>query len=282
VLVDDRPARSLGGVLAWSEQRGLAETHVLAEEATGVLARRAQLFRNPVTVWAIDGRTLRRAEPVAHATPPEPAEAALDLVGLIRDAGADIVIEHGQVRGEVLGLEVARVVVEDDVARVDVGVGRHDREAFAMVHGDVPAPDAVRRVVAEVRRHRGRGDRTHPLARLAAERWLRSALIEDPTLVGATALEAADSTIEPASLKDPAPAISVGRDAAQRRIVVACSVGVDLDVVPSAADARDAHAPDARLVVALPERDAVPVTSRLAESLVDPAEIVTLPLDFRT
>jgi hypothetical protein len=64
-------------------------------------------------------------------------------------------------------------------------------------------------------------------------------------------------------------------------VVVACSVGVDLDVVPSAADARDALAPDARLLVVLPERDALPVTRRLAGSLVEPAEVVTVPLEFR-
>jgi hypothetical protein len=281
VLVDERPARSLGGVVAWGDQRGLRELHLLTEEAAGVLARRAQCFRDPVAVWQIDGRTLAAARPAPHRPAGEPPTAALDLVGLIRDAGADIVVEHGEVRGEVLGLEVVRVVVDDGLARVEVGVGRHDREAFAMVHGDVPTPEALRRVVAEVRRHRGPGDRTHPLARLAGERWLRSVVVDDPSLVGAAELEVADATVEPASLKDPAPAIAVGHDASRRPVVVACSVGVDLDVVPSGADAREALAPDAKLVVAVPERDALPVTSRLAESLVRPAEVVAVPVDFR-
>jgi hypothetical protein len=150
-----------------------------------------------------------------------------------------------------------------------------------MVHGDLPAADAVQRVVSEVRRHRGRGDRTHPLARLAGERWLRSVVVDRPSLVGATRLEAAEATIEPDSLKDLSAAIAVGHDG-DGGVVVACSVGIDLDVVPSAADARGVHDPAARLVIAVPERDAHPVTSRLAESLVEPAEIVTVPLEFRS
>ena len=41
------------------------------------------------------------------------------------------------------------------------------------------------------------------------------------------------------------------------------------------------HAPDARLVLVLPERDAHPITRALAASLAAPAEIVTRPGDWR-
>ena len=70
------------------------------------------------------------------------------------DADVDVVVEHGELFGEVLGLEVARVVVDEDGTRFEVGVGRHDREAFAMLHGDLPTPEALARVVATVRQHR--------------------------------------------------------------------------------------------------------------------------------
>ena len=59
-------------------------------------------------------------------------------------------------------------------------------------------------------------------------------------------------------------------------MVVVCSVGIDLDLVPSAADARLALDPAARLLLALPERDVHPVTRRLAARLVEPAEIVAV------
>jgi hypothetical protein len=136
-------------------------------------------------------------------------------------------------------------------------------------------------VIGEVRRHRRPGDRTHPLARLAGERWLRSALVRSPGLVGAAHLDPAEPTVARDNVRDPVPAIAVGVGIDGRPVVVATSIGVDLDLVPSAADARLVHAPDARLVLAMPERDALDVTRRLANRLTDPAEVVTVPEDFR-
>ena len=65
-------------------------------------------------------------------------------------------------------------------------------------------------------------------------------------------------------------------------VVVACSVGVHLDLVPAAADARGALAPEARLLLVLPERDAHPVTQALAARLLQPADLVPLDGDWRT
>lgn len=282
VLVDEQPARSLGGVMAWAHQRGVRGVDLLVERDAGTLVRRAACFVDPVAVWQVDGSTVIRAEPQPLEAPLVPSETALDLVGALRDAGLEIVIEHGEVRGEVLGLEVARVVVDHAGTRIEVGVGRNDREAFAMVHGETfEGTDALVNVVAEVRRHRRPGDLTHPLARLAAERWLRSEVVRTPSLVGARDLEPVEPTVRRDNLKDPSPAIAVGRDAGGVPMVVACSVGVDLDLVPSAADARSAYVPDARLVLVMPERDALPVTRRLAELLLEPAEVVTVSNDFR-
>ncbi len=281
VLLDERAPRMLGGVLAWADQRDVGQVHVLTEDAAGELARRARCFGRTIAVWQVAGATLTRAEPAPIPEVVPPPEQALDLVGTLRDAALDIVIEHGEVRGEIAGLEVARVVVRDGDARIEVGVGRNDREAFAMVHGDVPTADALASVVSQVRQHRRAGDLTHPLARLAPERWLRSTLVREPDLVGARRLEAIEPTLPRENLKDPSPAIALGAMTDGDEVVVACSVGVDLDLVPAAADARLAAAPRARLVLAVPERDAHPVTRRLAAALAEPAEIVTVPDDFR-
>ena len=79
-----------------------------------------------------------------------------------------------------------------------------------------------------------------------------------------------------------AVAIAHGRDQAGHEVVVACSVGVLLDLVPAAADARAALAPDARLLLAVPERDAHPVTETLAKRLLHPAHLVPIQGDWRT
>jgi hypothetical protein len=90
-----------------------------------------------------------------------------------------------------------------------------------------------------------------------------------------------EGTVPRSNVKDAVPAAAVGVDRHGGSLVVVCSTGIDLDLVPMAADVRLAHAPDARLVLVLPERDAHPVTRSLAAALAVPAEIVTLPGDWR-
>jgi hypothetical protein len=216
---------------------------------------------------------------VAAEPPPAGALAAADALAR---AGLDVVVDHGVVSGEVLGLEVARVVVDDDgTARIEVGVGRTDREAFAMVHGHLPVDEALQSVVDTVRGQRRGGAAAHPLNRLAGERWLRTTLLADPDRLPGWDLEPVEGPIPRGSVNDVVPAIAVGTDASGERVVLACSVGIDLEVVPLAADARAAHDPDAHLVIALPARDAHDVTRALASSLRRPAELLPVEGDWR-
>ena len=61
-------------------------------------------------------------------------------------------------------------------------------------------------------------------------------------------------------------------------VVVVCSVGIDLDLVPFASDARGALGPPgARLLLAVPERDDHAVTRALALELLDPAHVRPVP-----
>jgi hypothetical protein len=281
VLLETSPATGLGRALAWAQHREHDELDVLVTGDAGVVARRAAQFSTPPRVWEVVERSVTPATPAAAHQPANPSPDALELVDLLAGSGADIVIEHGVVMGEVAGLEVARIVSGADGAHVEVGVGRHDREAFALVHGDVPTADALASVVESVRSHRRSGGPMHPLARLAAERWLRASLVADPGSVGVRALEPVEPTIARASVKDVTAAVAVGVDRDGGPVVVACSVGIDLDLVPAAADARLSYAPGARLLLVLPARDAHPVTRRLGEALRDPAEVVELTADWR-
>lgn len=282
VLIEDRHERALGIGLAWMQRSGAGALNVLTNEAAGTLARRAREFSGDIRVWEVHDRNLVAAEPQPHLPEAEPTAVHLEFGPLILDAGADVVIEHGVVGGEVLGLEVCRVV-DDAVTgspRLEVGVGAHDREAFALMHGDTPTTESLKRIVDVVRRHRQPGADPHPLNRLAAERALRSRILAEPSIIGATNLRAASSATARSNVKDPAPCVAVGEGVASaggdtEPIVAVFSCGIDLDVVPTAADARTWHdLPDARLVIVVPARDASPVTRRLAESLVRPAIVV--------
>ena len=75
--------------------------------------------------------------------------------------------------------------------------------------------------------------------------------------------------------RDGAIAIDPPRDY-DRVEAVLSDHGVDLDLVPAAADARLADGRDARLVLAVPARDVHPVTVDLAAALANPAEIVAV------
>jgi hypothetical protein len=288
VLVAEQPESALGRVLVWADREQVARINLLVDDpdAAGLLARRATAFAPSPDVWLVEGRSLRPVAPAPLPAPVEPPPVAREQVGLLEGAGVEVVTEHGEIRGEVLGLEIARVVVDHhpggvSSARVEVGVGRHDRDAFTMLHGDVPTSEALAVVVEKVRRHRQADAEAHPLGRLAAERWLRALIVADPGTVGAARLVPADPTIPRDGVKDVAPAIAFGVDASGEALVVACSVGIDLDLVPAAADARLAHAPDARLVVVVPDRDDHPVTRRLVSALAQPADVVVVPADWR-
>jgi hypothetical protein len=282
VLPDERAARAVGPALAWADAQGASEVHLLVDDHAADLARRSTYFTSPPTVWQIDGRTCRPVEPADVPTAPEPIADATALGLVLEQAGLDVVVENGTVMGEVLGLEVARVVVSDDgTAGIEVGVGRHDREAFAIVHGDLPTVDALRRVIDTVRSHRRADLPQHPLNGLAPERWLLRQAMLAPDLFADWTLARASGPVGRDSVKDVVPAIAAGTDDHGRPVVVAASVGVDLDLVPAAADARAAFDPGARLVLVVPEADALPVLHRLAGRLHRPAEVWPVSGDWR-
>ncbi len=279
MLAEERAERALGPALIWARREAVTRLHVLADAYdAATLARRASQFREPPSVWAVEGRDLRPATAAA------PGQSALtpDVAGfadVIEAAGAEAVPEGGTLLAEVLGLEVGRVVATADGPRFEVGVGKHDRWAQLEVHGDAPVLERLIDAVRVVREARFPGS-AHPFAGLALERWLRSVVVARPDLVGAARLAPHPSPVVRENLRERAPAPAAGADDAGAPIVVVCSTGVDLDLVPVAADARLAFDTAARLVVAVPEGDDHRVTRELAAALTDPAEVITVSRDW--
>jgi len=287
-LADARPERAVGPSLAWARQQGVSELHLVVDDpvAAGVAARRGTHFELSPTVWSVQGRALRRVEAAPHA-PAVPGPVGVDmLVALIEGAGLEVVVEHGRVTGEWRGLEVAQVVHDPGGPRLEVGVGRNDRDAFTIMHGEVPAAEAIGAVADAVRTHRRPDNPAHPLTRLVPERWLRWHLLNRPELVGARHLDAVPPVLPRASVTDVVPAAAAGLDDEGRPVLVVCSVGVDLDVVPEATDHRARWEPEqgtgVRLVLVLPARDALPVTRDLAAAATRPVEVRPVPGDWRS
>lgn len=280
VLIDDGSPARLGPALAWARRAGVGALDVLVAGerlaagrgpagagAAGVVARRAAAFAAPVGVWEVEGTSVAPAVPstptVVAGMPPE--------AQMLRDHGCEVVFEHGELRGEVLGLEVARVVE----GSVEVGVGRHDREArFAMRAGQ-DVGRALDEAVAAVRKWRRPGAARHPANTMRRSRWLRSVLCARPSLVGAAWLEPVAPALPLGDLTDDSGAPCAGPG-----VVVVCSVGIDLDLVPTAADCRSIYGTGDRLVIVVPEGDDVAITKELAAWLVVPPEILTVPRDW--
>jgi hypothetical protein len=293
----------VAAALTWARRHSVMELHLVASDdgvGARVLARRAAVWADPPQVWLAAGRDLHPVEAGAPPAPIEPPAAARVWVAPLVAAGAEVVVEHGVIAGEVRGLEVARIIlspstsgsllaVADGQWQVAVGVGHHDREARDEMRPDEPLTASLDRVVGLVRRLRVGGAPRHPANTLARERWLRAVLVAHPGLVGAASLYSIPPPQPRLDLRLPAPAVAAGLDPHGLPLVVAASVGVDLDLVPTAAEARllwdlarPLGTPQARLVLVVPEGDDYPVTRDLAAALAAPAEVVTVPRDWDT
>jgi hypothetical protein len=212
------------------------------------------------------------------------------IVKRLEAAGLEAVWEHGVLTGEWLGLEVARAAVDPDssAVRLDVGVGAHDREANRVLYPDFIPESFLDQAVATVRELRRPDAPSHPANVAAPERWLRAVLVRGGGVGGVDGFRVAPPPERRADLRRRAVAPAWGTGAAGEPVVVVCSVGIDPDVVPQAADAR-AQAPGwpgfppgpPRLLLALPEGDDHPLTRRLCAALAAPAEVVTIPAGWR-
>ena len=254
----------------------IARVAIVGEAGSlGVVARQAAYFPLDIAVCALAGSTLTAVEPDAHLMQREPAAEHLEVGNVMRAAGADIVVEHAVVAGEVCGLEVARVVDEDGVARMRIGVGSHDRETFRMLHGDDAGVDQLRGVVAHVAQHRAAGAPAHPLNRLAPERALRAAVVANPSRIAARVVHIAEPPVARMNLKDSVPCVAIAQMIDGDEAVVVFTAGVMVDAVPFAADARDRLNAGARLSIVADSRNVLPTQQRLAAMLSQPATFVS-------
>ena len=135
-------------------------------------------------------------------------------------------------------------------------------------------------VVKVVAEHRRADQPPHLLTRLARQRWLRSHLLEDPSIVGATQLTPIEPPQPRENLVERVPALAGGTCTEHNALFVACAVGVDLEAVSIAADGRDRWNPDAELLYVSPAQDHYPAVRDLLDALVRPGRLVALAGDW--
>lgn len=274
VLIDG--AAGLGAAIAWTARHDAVRLHVIAESDAPSVARQAGYFAVPIEVSTLDGRALVPVHPAPLAVPRPAPNDHLAMIDTIAAAGATPIVEHGVVAGEVCGLEVCRVIDDPETGepRLDVGVGAHDREMYHMLHGDVPAQQALADVVNTVAALRAGDAGPHPLNALARERLLRARAVEHPELIGATSVAAAQPPVPRQSLKDAVPCVALATiDGHQQAAVF--SAGVDLELIVVAAEARAALDVDDAVVV-VPARDALAIQQLISDQLRRPIRIMSM------
>ena len=275
VLIDGDSSRALGPVLAWTS-RFNNPVHLLVEQDSGVIARRAQFFQSSITVWHVDDRTLTPAVPAAHLPEETAKPEHVAMMELISSSGADALIEHGIVVGEVRGLEMCRVVDDNYTgeSRLEVGIGVNDREAFLMVHGELPKEEALRNVIEAVAVHREPDAMVHPFNQFGAERMHRWRALQDPQSVGFVSLSPADPPVRRTNMKDAVPCVALGQRSGGDTAVAVFVHGVDLDLVPFAVDAASRCEVE-RVVVVARAKDITPSMHKMAE-------LASIPVSFST
>lgn len=278
VLLIQRAPSPLAAALAWGEQYGATELHVVVDDPDPMLALEARGLAPQPTLWHAVGTELVAMPDPGLASVAEAPLSVLAQIPTLEAAGCEVVIEHGVVIGEVLGLEIARVAVEaDGQAVVRVGVGLYDQEAHALVHAHSPVDERLRDVSAEVRRYRNADARPHPLNRVARERWLRSIVCSDPGLLQLDSCVIEAPIVARGGIHEQRPVAARGTRGS-RNVLVVCSSGIDLDLVPTAA-AHLAHGGLARadeVLLVLPQRDHHAVIERMLAHLAVDASLVAI------
>ena len=289
VLVQQDATRAAGAALAWSLRHGAARTTCVIDvgrdgrpqlDAARLVAAKAAALASPPDVLAVVGSKVEEVapSPLPAPGPHRPSPAAAPRIDDAAAARVDVVVhQDGGLTFEVLGLEVARVAADGTMA---VGSGKHDREATSELYGDQPTREALVRAAEVVRQQRRADAQPGPPTFLQRERWLRSWLVEDPERLAAAGapvdgpLVPVPDPSPPVDLRQPRPAAATGGGG---RVLVVCSAGIDLDLVPTAAWLRAWAAPRAeRVVLVVPSGDDKPIVRDMAPLLPVPATVVAV------
>ncbi|MEO5679345.1 MAG: hypothetical protein ABIS47_06730 [Acidimicrobiales bacterium] len=287
VLVQRDPERALGAALAWSLRHGATTTTCVLDvgpdgrpqhDAAALVAAKAAALAPVPTVLVLTRTAVEAVEPAPRpsAAPASPSALAGLRLADAEAARVDVVVHaDGALAFEVLGLEVARVAVDGSLL---VGAGKHDRNATNELYGGEPTREALVRAAEVIRQERRAGAQPGPPNLLQRERWLRAALVADPsplTVVGvAGPLEPVPDPAPPVDLRRPRPA---GATADAGRVLIVCSAGIDLDLVPSAAWLAAWAAPSAeRIVLVVPLGDDLPILGDMAGLLPVPATLIAV------
>jgi hypothetical protein len=269
--------RTIGPTLLWMQKHQLEEIDLVIEGDGGIPARRATALTCELRVWQMQNGKLDRAQPAPHLPRIEVPQSHELFAGVIQDCGALPVREHGVLTGEVLGLEVCRVVDTPEGPRLEVGVGAIDRETFQLVNSHRTIEDSLTEVVGIVRAHRQPGAPHHPLGKMAGERLLRHRVMNEPSLIRANSLKPAEPPIPRGGLRESTSCVATGISFEGKPIVAVFIDTVDVDIMGFGVDALTRETPKAFLAMVTYTGNITPSIRQTASLVPQIQTLVELP-----
>ena len=213
---------------------------LLAGHGTGVLARRAAHFRLPIDVWHVEDRALLPAVAEPAVAPAAPSAPTSPSSRRSPPAARSPTSSTASCQGRCAGSRS----VGSWTTRTPVPCGWRSVSAPTIAR---PSPSSTATCPPSRRwpawsmpsaAHRSPGA-PHPLNRLAPERLLRWRLEQEPSLIGLASLTPTQPPVpSPRASRIALRARRSGGGPTGHEVLVVCSVGVDLDLVPYAIDAR--------------------------------------------
>ena len=256
VVLELPVAASLGGVLAWAAKSAPSASTVhalLPSDMTiwrypaGVWARLASYFDVDCHIHELTPQGCAEVSPTLLAGKSDAPDGARALRDVLAEARLEVVEEAGIIRGEVLGLEVARIMElgaehralagldleaadSDPMFGIDIGVGKFDQEIGRMLQTETVPVAALTRTADYVRLNRSVDAGPHPLAMLCRERWLRIDWLAQRGI-----------DLDDACFVEPPIEREALRESSICGVLIdnalhAFATGIDLDTIPQVAD----------------------------------------------
>ena len=242
------------------------EIHLLVDQIDPGLWEQIFGFDLDLKLWIVDGTNLvEHPKPLPH----RPVKIRQEAVVQGKKFGkfdCDVIAEHGVLRAEVNGLEVARVVQNaENQFEISVGVGDYDQSAYQVMHGNIAVERNLTKVISTVKKYRTKAGPAHPLNRISRSRWLIAEAIADPSFLGIDELNFVEPLLPRNDVTKDQACSAIGRKE-NSIVLVLASTGIDLDLVPQATGQIFRHNPEIVLLL-LPAQDHHPAISRQARYL---------------
>lgn len=246
-----------------------------AQARAELYARWFNYFNFEATLWQAQQAPASQVA-ASELSESEPAEISPELAELAEAHDLAVVVDHGDITFEYLGLEIARVTTEGGQQRLEVGVGTYDQAAFAVMNPDLVDEEALKNVLAQVKKARHSEAESTPLKRMSLHRWKLHELIAEPEILGLKSLKQVESFEPKGGIKDESVALAVGEpaeiSAASGPVTLGVISSIDLAAIPTLCDIANRHGSE-RAILAGFKKDLHPTLKELAS-------LASLEIDF--